>query len=57
MNIIKRIQKYEEYQRALAILVYKIFDKKTRSRARVNEELAEELHKPVKNLLMLIVLI
>ena len=28
-------------------MVYKIFDKKTGSEISVNEELAEELHKPV----------
>ena len=42
------------YQRGLAIMVYKFFDKKTgsraiattKARASVNEQLAEELHKP-----------
>ena len=42
------------YQRGLAIMVYRFFDKKTESRAiatikaraSVNEQLAEELHKP-----------
>ena len=34
-------------QRALASMVYKFFDKKKRLGASVNEELAEELHKPV----------
>ena len=38
---------YDGYQRALAIMVYKFFDKKTESRVSVNEQLAEELHKPV----------
>ena len=28
-------------------MVYKFFDKKTRSKASVNEQVAEELHKPV----------
>ena len=28
-------------------MVYKFFDKKTGSRASVNEQLAEDLHKPV----------
>ena len=32
---------------ALARMVYKIFDKKIRSGASVNEQLVEELHKPV----------
>ena len=36
-----------EYQRALASMVYKFFDKKTRSGVNINEQLAEELHKPV----------
>ena len=36
--------KYNGYQRGLA---YKFFEKKTGSGASVNEELAEELHKPV----------
>ena len=34
-------------QRALTNMVYKIFDKKTGSGVSVNEQLAEELHKPV----------
>ena len=39
--------KLMEYQRALASMVYKFFDKKTRSGINANEQLAEELHKPV----------
>ena len=41
--------KYDGYQRVLANMVYKFFDKKTGSGAgaSVNEELAQELHKPV----------
>ena len=39
--------KYDGYQRALAIMVYKFLDKKTESEVSVNKELAEELHKPV----------
>ena len=35
------------YQRALANMVYKFFDKKVGSRMSVNEQLAEELYKPV----------
>ena len=35
------------YQRALANKVHKVFDKKTGSGVIVNEQLAEELHKPV----------
>ena len=38
---------YHGYQRALASMVYKFFDKKTGSGVSVNEQLAEELHKPV----------
>ena len=38
---------YHGYQRALASMIYKIFDEKTGSEVSVNEELAEELHKPV----------
>ena len=39
--------KYDGYQRVLASMVCKFFDKKTRSGVNVNEELAEEIHKPV----------
>ena len=39
-------QKYDEYQRALASMVYRFFDKKTRLGMSVNEQLDEELHKP-----------
>ena len=35
------------YQKALASMVYRFFDKKTGSGLSVNEQLAEELHKPV----------
>ena len=38
---------YDGYQRALASMIYKFFDKKTGLGASVNEQLAEELHKPV----------
>ena len=44
---IARNHKYDGYQRALASIVYKFFDKKTRSGVSVNEQLAKELHKPV----------
>ena len=37
----------DEYQRVLASMVYKFFDKKTGSGVSVNEQLAGELHKPV----------
>ena len=40
---------YDGYQRVLASMVYKFFDKKTGSEISANEELAEELHKPVIN--------
>ena len=39
--------KYNEYQGALESMVCKIFDKKTGSGVSVNEQLAEELHKPL----------
>ena len=44
---IARNRKYDGYQRALASMVYKFFDKKTGSGASVNEQLAEEVHKQV----------
>ena len=44
---IARICGYGGYQRALASMVYKFFDKKTGARVSVNEQLAEELHKKV----------
>ena len=44
---IARNFKYDGYQKALATMVYKFFDKKTRSAVSVNEYLAEELQKPV----------
>ena len=42
--------KYDGYQRGLASMVYKLFDKKTSGSAIKNipnKELAEELHKPI----------
>ena len=39
--------KYEGYQRRLAKMVYRFFDKKTELGASVNEELAQELQKQV----------
>ena len=39
--------KYVGNQRALSIMVYIFFDKKTVLRVSVNKKLAEELHKPV----------
>ena len=38
---------YDGYQRALASMVYRFFDKNTGSGISINEQLAEELHKPV----------
>ena len=38
---------YDGHQRALASMVYRFFDKKTGSGISVNEQVAEELHKPV----------
>ena len=34
------------YQKALASIVHKFYDKKARSGANVNEKLPKELHKP-----------
>ena len=36
--------KYDRYQRALANMAYKFFDKKTEKWKGLNEQLAEELH-------------
>ena len=44
---IARNHRYNGYQKALASMVYKFFDKKTASGVSVNEQLAEELHKQV----------
>ena len=44
---IARNRKYDGYQRALASMIYRSFNKKTESEASLNEKLAEELHKPV----------
>ena len=49
-NIAKN-PRYDEYQRELASMVYKFFDKKTsggavENKIMQNKELAEELHKP-----------
>ena len=44
---IARDRGYDGYQRALASMVYRFFDKKTGSGINVNEQLAGELHKPV----------
>ena len=39
--------KYDRYQRALASMAYKFFDEKTELGVSVNQQLAEELHKPI----------
>ena len=44
---IARSSGHDGYQRTLASIVFKSFDKKTGSGTGVNEQLAEELHKPV----------
>ena len=49
---IAKDQKYDRYQRELASVIYKFFDKKTSGSGIKNEnifnkELAEELHKPI----------
>ena len=44
---IPRNSNYDGYGRALASMVSKFFDKKTDSAISSNEQLAEELHKPV----------
>ena len=44
---IARNHNYDGYQGVLASMVCKFFDRKTRSRISVNEQLADELHKPI----------
>ena len=44
---IARNRKYDGYQKALASIAYTFFDKKTGSGVSVNEQVVEELHKPV----------
>ena len=49
---IAKSPKYDEYQRGLASMVYKFFDKKVagsgvKMDAKPDEKLAEELHKPI----------
>ena len=44
---VDRNRAYDAYQRALASMVYKFFHKKTGSGISLNEQPAEELHKPV----------
>ena len=50
-NIVKN-PKYDRYQRGLVSVVYKIFDKKSsgsdvNDEIKLNEQLADELHKPI----------
>ena len=44
---IARNRKYDRYQRTLASMVHKFFDKKTGSGVSVNQQVAKELPKPV----------
>ena len=44
---IARNRGYDGYRGGLASMVYEFFDKKTGPRISANEQLAEELHKPV----------
>ena len=39
--------KYNGYERGLASMVYKFFDKKSRESGLKNQQLADELHKPI----------
>ena len=39
--------KYDGYQRGLASIVFKFFNKKTKGAGILNEQLANELHKPI----------
>ena len=49
---ISKDSKYDGYQRRLASMVYKIFDKKTAgSGIKSMPQLAEELHKPITRML------
>ena len=44
---IPRNCQFDRYQRALASMFYKIFDKRAVSRVSINEQLPPELHTPV----------
>ena len=46
---IARNRQYDGYERALASVVFKCFDKETGSVVSLNEQIAQELHKPVIN--------
>ena len=39
--------KYNGYERGLAIMVYKFFDKKSKRSGLKNKQLTDELHKPI----------
>ena len=39
--------KYDSYQRALASMVFKFFDKKSKGFGLENQQLADVLHKPI----------
>ena len=39
--------KYDGYQRRLLSMVYRFLNKETGSRMKINEVLAQELHKPI----------
>ena len=39
--------KYDGYQSGLASMVYKVFDKKSKEAGILNQQLANELHKPI----------
>ena len=39
--------KYNGYERGLASMVYKFFDKKSKGSGLKNQQLADELHKPI----------
>ena len=52
-NVKAKIPKHDGYQRGLTSMIYKFFDEKSTSNGTIknkntsNEELAEELHKPI----------
>ena len=51
VNEIAINRNYDGYQKALASMVYKLFDKKTGSGLSVNAQLTKELHKPLTEIL------
>ena len=44
---IARNPKYGVYQRGLASMIYKFFEKKLKGAGILNQQLADELHKPI----------